>query len=69
MRHAAADPSVIGTYGPMTVRRLAAGPKLGYVLAVELDDGERVTIRSTPKGKGPLMVEHRLWTSEGGEHA
>ena len=55
---------VLGTYGPMTVERTMSGPKLGYVLTVRCG-GERVEIRTSPKGRSGMSVEHILYSSEG----
>lgn len=52
------------TFGPMTVERTASGPKLGYVVTVSLPDGERVEIRSSPKGHSRLSVRHVVFSSE-----
>ena len=55
---------VLGTYGPMTVERTMSGPKLGWVLTVRCGS-QRVEIRTSPKGRSGMSVEHVLYSSEG----
>lgn len=60
------DRTILGRFGPLVVRRMTSGPKLGFVLAVEVEgSSERVEIRATPKGRGGLTVNHVLWSGEG----
>ncbi len=51
---------MIGEWGPLTVERTASGPKIGWVITIRDGSGERVEVRTTPKGKG-MTVRQTLW--------
>jgi hypothetical protein len=47
-------------WGPVTVKRTISDPKLGVVLTVKSEGGERVEIRVTPAGQ-KMEVSHIMF--------
>lgn len=54
------DRTTLGKWGPFTVERTVAGKKLGWVITIRDRSGERVEVRTTPKGQG-MHVSHVLF--------
>lgn len=59
------EPWVLGTWGPLTVERTAHDDRLGWVLTVRDESGERVHIRTSPKGQSGLQIDHRNRRADG----
>jgi len=50
------EPGFIEKWGPISLYRLIADPKIGHVIEVRTDAGQSLIIRSSPKGR-KLTVE------------